>query len=86
MKIVTLITVVGGLLVVTPALAQGPDYFERQRTINALKDSARAQERQADSLRRLERIEHDRALREDRQSRIDNRDRRDRYREDQRRR
>ena len=89
MKKITLIPVIGGLLTVTPALAQvsmGPEFYERQRAINALKDSARAQERQADSLRRLERIEHDRALREDRQSRIDNRDRRDRYREEQRRR
>lgn len=84
MKIIGIIPVIAGLLVVTPALAQGPEYFERQRAINALNDSARAQERQADSLRRLERIEHDRALREDRQSRIDNRDRRDRYREEQR--
>lgn len=79
MKIVCIITVIGGLLTVTPALAQGPDFYERQRAINAFKDSARAQERQADSLRRLERVKHDRVLREDRQSRIDNRDRRDRY-------
>lgn len=86
MKKISFIPVIVGLLTVTPALAQGPEFYERQRAINALNDSARAQERQADSLRRLERIEHDRALREDRQSRVDNRDRRDRYREEQRRR
>ena len=34
-------------------------------TANAIKDSARAQERQADSLQRLERIERDRARAED---------------------
>lgn len=80
---------IAGLIIATPVSAQvsmGPEYFERQRAINALNDSARAQERQADSLRRIERIEHDRALREDRQSRVDNRDCRDRYREEQRRR
>jgi hypothetical protein len=86
MKIITLMGAIVGLLTVTPALAQGPEFYERQRAINALNDSARAQDRQADSLRRLKRIEHDRALREDRQSRIDNRDSRDRYREEQRRR
>ena len=66
-----------------PSLAQmslGPDYYARVREGNALRDSARAQERQADSLRRIERYEHDRNLREDRQMRIDNRDRRDSYR------
>ena len=45
-----------------PAIAQS---FDRQREINALKDSARAQERQADELRRLRQIESDRARREE---------------------
>lgn len=45
-----------------PALAQD---FSRQRELNALRDSARAQERQADELRRLRQIEGDRARREE---------------------
>ncbi len=66
-----------------PALAQsccGPDYYRAQRQENIMRDNLRAQERQADSLRQIERYEHDRNLREDRQMRIDNRDRRDNYR------
>lgn len=43
---------------VTPALACECDCGTSH--INALKDRARAEEKQADSLRRLERIEHDR--------------------------
>ena len=45
-----------------PAAAQD---FTRQRELNALRDSARAQERQADELRRLRQIEADRARREE---------------------
>lgn len=78
--VVILATVLVGL---APASAQtnlGPDFFARVREGNALRDAARAEERQADSLRRLERIEHDRALREDREARVRNRDRRDAYR------
>lgn len=53
------LTIISGTV---PALAQD---FDRQRELNALKDSARAQERQADELRRLRQIEGDRARREE---------------------
>lgn len=59
---------------VTPAAAQmsygGVRYFERID--------------RDDALRRLERTEHDRALREDREARVANRDRRDAYRRGER--
>jgi hypothetical protein len=45
-----------------PAIAQD---FQGQRELNALKDSARAQERQARELTRLRQIESDRARREE---------------------
>ena len=45
-----------------PAIAQD---FRGQHELNALRDGARAQERQADELRRLRQIESDRARREE---------------------
>lgn len=49
-----------------PAVAQTTD---ETRAANALRDMARAQERQADELRRLRQIEGDRARQEDRDRR-----------------
>lgn len=54
------------LVLAAPAVAQS---FDDTRAVNAMRDSARAQERQADELRRLRQIEADRALREDRDRR-----------------
>lgn len=51
---------------------------------NYYRDSARAQERQADSLRRIEQIEKDRYLREDRDRRNAERDSRSSRRFDRR--
>jgi type II secretory pathway pseudopilin PulG len=51
-------------IVATAASALAQD-FGRQREQNALHDMARAQERQADELRRLRQIEGDRARREE---------------------
>jgi len=64
-----------GLIVVAlsgPAAAQGST--DRTREVNALRDLARAQERQADELRRLRQIEGDRARQEDRDRRAAARD------------
>lgn len=52
--------------VLGPAMAQD---FDRTRELNALHDIARAQERQADELRRLRQIEQDRDRRADRERR-----------------
>lgn len=46
-----------------PAVARD---YDVTRKLDALRDAARAQERQAESLERLERLERDRALRDDR--------------------
>lgn len=50
-------------LATAPALGQS---INEVRAANAWRDAARAEERQADELRRLRQIESDRALREDR--------------------
>jgi hypothetical protein len=57
------------LLVASPALSQ----YDRS-AINAFNDSARAQERQADSLRRMESFQRDQARQADRQYRNAERD------------
>jgi hypothetical protein len=56
------------LVILTLPVAAQP-YYESPRAENALRDAARAQERQAESLRRMEQIEHERNLREDRAQR-----------------
>ena len=48
------------------AIAQDAEYFARNRETNALRDAARAQERQADSLERLEQSERHREKMDDR--------------------
>ncbi|MCP2082734.1 UNVERIFIED_ORG: hypothetical protein J2W74_003920 [Methylorubrum zatmanii] len=53
-------------LATVPALGQS---INEIRAANAWRDAARAEERQADDLRRLRQIEADRALREDRDRR-----------------
>ncbi|GJD36463.1 hypothetical protein [Methylobacterium aerolatum] len=50
-----------------PAMAQTA--YESPREANALRDIARAQERQADELRHLRQVEQDRARQEDRDRR-----------------
>lgn len=50
-------------LIAGPAVGQT---YNEERAANALRDGARAQERQADELRRLGQLERDRALQEDR--------------------
>jgi hypothetical protein len=47
------------------AIAAIAQDFRGQHKLNALRDGARAQERQADELRRLRQIESDRARREE---------------------
>ncbi|WP_298962334.1 hypothetical protein [uncultured Methylobacterium sp.] len=59
------------LAVPIPAAAQS---YDDTRAINAMRDAARAHERQAESLRQIERIERDRALRDDRDRRNAERD------------
>lgn len=59
--------IVAALLVTSPALAQ--PYYDNTRELNALRDAARAQERQAESLRRMEQLQYDRNLQADRAER-----------------
>lgn len=66
-----------GLLSLTVALATAPalgQSLNETRASNALRDAARAEERQADELRRLRQIESERALRVDRARRNATRD------------
>ncbi|MDV2984198.1 UNVERIFIED_CONTAM: hypothetical protein Q9R58_07780 [Methylobacteriaceae bacterium AG10] len=58
-------------LATAPALGQSTNEV---RAANAWRDATRAEERQADELRRLRQIEADRALREDRDRRNASRD------------
>ncbi|MRI56776.1 hypothetical protein D8770_22850 [Methylobacterium sp. DB1607] len=58
-----------GLVTLAVALASAPalgQSINEVRAANAWRDAARAEERQADELRRLRQIESDRTLREDR--------------------
>jgi hypothetical protein len=55
-------------ILAAPAMAQS------QQELNYMRDSARAQERQADEMRHMRQIESDRALREDRAQRNYERD------------
>lgn len=60
--------ILAGILLAPTTSVQAQD-LDQTRVINALRDSARAQERQADELHRLRQIESDRALHEDRDRR-----------------
>lgn len=56
------------LLSLAPVTVSGQS-FDDTRAVNAMRDMARAQERQADELRQLRQVEADRALQEDRDRR-----------------
>ena len=61
-------------ILLSPVATTEAQSFDDQRAINAMRDQARAQERQADELRRLRQIEGDRARQEDRDRRNAERD------------
>jgi Ni/Co efflux regulator RcnB len=56
------------------AMLAAPAMAQSQQELNYMRDSARAQERQADEMRHMRQIESDRALREDRAQRNYERD------------
>ena len=66
------------ILAAAPAMGQtinmNSDYFRDVARDNAARDAARAQERQADTLRQMERNQRDRERRLDRQERNRRRD------------